>query len=105
MVLVNISNDGWFGRTSEPVLHLRQAALRAVENRRYLVRASNNGYSAVISPAGERVAISGLFSRECLSAEILPLPARSWYTILGDWIVYLSAGIVALMMGLIIMRK
>ncbi len=104
-VLINISNDGWFGKTSEPRLHLRQAAFRAVENRRFMIRASNNGFSAVISPSGEIIRQTGLFVPGCLAAEIVSLAERTWYSILGDWVVYLSAGGVALLLGLVIMRK
>lgn len=104
-ILINISNDGWFGKTSEPLLHLRQAAFRAVENRRFMIRASNNGFSAVISPSGEIIRQTGLFAPGCLAAEIVPLAERTWYSILGDWVVYLSAGGVALLLGLIIIRK
>ncbi len=104
-VLINISNDGWFGKTSELLLHLRQAAFRAVENRRFMIRASNNGFSAVISPSGEIIRQTGLFVPGCLAAEIVPLAERTWYSILGDWVVYLSAGGVALFLGLIIIRK
>ena len=102
--LVNISNDGWFGRTSEPVLHLRQSSLRAVENRRYLVRAANNGFSAIISPDGS-IKRTGLFATECLSGEILPLSNRTIYSIAGDWIVYAAALILIISFAAILFRK
>ena len=50
--LVNISNDAWFGKSHEPVLHLNAAIFRSVENRRALVRASNTGVSAIINEKG-----------------------------------------------------
>jgi apolipoprotein N-acyltransferase len=70
-VLVNITNDGWFGDSAAPHQHLNMARLRAVENNRYLVRAANNGISAIIDPQGkvlartrtnEKTALSGTFS-------------------------------------------
>ncbi|MBN2158973.1 MAG: apolipoprotein N-acyltransferase [Spirochaetes bacterium] len=97
--LINISNDGWFGRSSEPVLHLRQASVRAIETRRYLIRAANNGISAIISPAGKAVVRSGLFTKECLHGEIVLLESKTPYAILGDWIVYAAA---ALLLGMLI---
>lgn len=57
-VLVNISNDAWFGDTSAPHQHLQLAALRAIEQGRYLVRCTNTGISAFIDPLG-RIKIAG----------------------------------------------
>ncbi|AGW14485.1 apolipoprotein N-acyltransferase [Megalodesulfovibrio gigas] len=51
-VLVNLSNDAWFGKTAAPTQHLHLAVLRAVEQRRSVVRATNTGISAVIMPTG-----------------------------------------------------
>lgn len=51
-VLVNLSNDAWFGKTAAPTQHLHLAVLRAVEQRRSVVRATNTGISAVIRPTG-----------------------------------------------------
>jgi apolipoprotein N-acyltransferase len=54
-VLVNITNDAWFGDTTEPWEHLALAQLRAVEHRRYLIRSTNSGVSAVVDPVGRVV--------------------------------------------------
>ncbi|MDD5196652.1 MAG: apolipoprotein N-acyltransferase [Candidatus Omnitrophica bacterium] len=53
--LVNITNDAWFGRTSEAYQHLAASVFRAVENRVHLVRAANTGVSGFIDPAGKAV--------------------------------------------------
>jgi len=84
-VLVTLANDAWFGDSHEPWLHLGLARLRAVEQRRYLVRATNSGVSAVVDPAGRLVARSGLFTRESLRATVRPLDGRTPYAVLGDW--------------------
>jgi len=51
-VLVNISDDGWYGDTSAPWQHLNMARMRAIENRRWLLRDTNNGVTASIDPYG-----------------------------------------------------
>ena len=51
-VLVNISDDGWYGDTSAPWQHLNMARMRAIENRRWMLRDTNNGVTAVIDPYG-----------------------------------------------------
>jgi len=55
-LLVNITNDAWFGATTEPWEHLALAQLRAVEHRKFLVRSTNSGVSAVVDPVGRVVA-------------------------------------------------
>jgi apolipoprotein N-acyltransferase len=57
-LLVNITNDAWFGATTEPWEHLALAELRAIEHRRYLVRSTNSGVSAIVDPAGRAIATS-----------------------------------------------
>jgi apolipoprotein N-acyltransferase len=51
-VLVNLSDDGWYGDTSAPWQHLNMARMRAIENRRWILRDTNNGVTAVIDPYG-----------------------------------------------------
>jgi apolipoprotein N-acyltransferase len=51
-VLVNVTNDAWFGESAAPFQHLAMARMRAIENHRYLLRAANNGISAIIDPFG-----------------------------------------------------
>ena len=51
-VLVNISDDGWYGDTSAPWQHLNMARMRAIENRRWILRDTNNGVTAAIDPYG-----------------------------------------------------
>jgi len=82
-LLVNISNDAWFGKTSQPNLHLNSARMRAIENRRYLIRASNSGISAVVSPDGKILAKSGIFTRESIHASAVKIKKLSKYTVYG----------------------
>jgi apolipoprotein N-acyltransferase len=84
-LLVNITNDAWFGDTAEPWEHLALAQLRAVEHRRYLVRGTNSGVSAVIDPVGRVVAQSGTFRQETVMAPIHWMRGVTVYERLGDW--------------------
>ncbi len=83
-VLVNITNDAWFGRSAAPVQHLAMAVLRAVEGRAYLLRAANTGISALVAPDGRIVEASGLFTPQVLSGRIAPRSGMSPYTRYGD---------------------
>lgn len=84
-VLINLTNDSWFGDTQEPWIHLLLSKYRAIEHRRYLVRSTNSGVSAVIDPLGRVVVQSGLLTRENLRTDIQMLDQDTVYTALGDW--------------------
>jgi apolipoprotein N-acyltransferase len=87
-LLVSITNDGWYGRTSAPDQHFAMAAFRAVENGVYLVRAANTGISAVVDPSGRVLARTQLFERTALVHDVtLAAPAsggRTFYARHGD---------------------
>jgi apolipoprotein N-acyltransferase len=84
-LLVNLTNDTWFGDSTEPWIHLALAKLRAVEHRRYLVRATNSGVSAIVDPVG-RVALHGHTAvEETLIGVAKFMRAKTVYEILGDW--------------------
>jgi apolipoprotein N-acyltransferase len=89
-LIVTLANDAWFGDSQGPWLHLAMAKLRAVEQRRYLVRATNSGISAVVDPVGRVVARSGLLARENLHATVRLLEGGTVYARLGDWVGWLS---------------
>ncbi len=103
--LVNISNDSWFGDSPMPYIHLNAARLRAIENRRFLLRASNSGISAVIAPTGEIAARSGLFTKERVDGEFVNMDQLSFYTRHGNLV--LAGAALALVMALIrvVVRK
>jgi apolipoprotein N-acyltransferase len=94
-LLVNLTNDAWFGDTLQPWMHLALAKFRAVEHRRYLVRATNTGVSAVVDPVGHVVVHSGSFTRETLHAEVAMLEGWTPYETLGDWPGWLGLGVIA----------
>jgi len=81
--LVNLTEDGWYGRTSEPEQHLALVALRAVENRVPVLRATNTGISASIDAAGRIVAAAPLGSEQALDVDFHPLSIETPYERLG----------------------
>jgi apolipoprotein N-acyltransferase len=83
-LLVNMTNDGWYGRTSAPYQHLAMARFRAVENGRYLVRAANTGISAVVDTRGRLLARTGLFERTVLVHEVPMVTGTTFYARYGD---------------------
>ncbi len=89
-LLINMTNDSWFGATQEPWIHLVLAQLRAIEHRRFLVRATNSGISAVIDPVGRIVAQTGVLTRENIRQEVRMLEGGTVYGTLGDWPGWLS---------------
>jgi apolipoprotein N-acyltransferase len=89
-LLVNISNDGWFGGTSAPAQHFMMARVRAVEHRRWLLRSTNTGFTASVDPYGRLAARLQPDIRGALDA---PYGFRSditLYTHWGDWLAWLS---------------
>ncbi len=88
-LLVNISNDGWFGRSAAPDQHLRMARVRAVENRRWLLRATNNGYTVAVDPYGRFVARLPADLRAALDVPYDFRTDRTLYVRWGDWFAWL----------------
>lgn len=69
-LLAVVTNDSWYGYSSGPFQHKEIAVLRAIENRRYVVRAANGGVSAIIDPLGKTVANTKLFEKDLLVGEV-----------------------------------
>ena len=84
-LLINLTNDAWFGDTQEPGIHLVLSQYRAIEHRRYMVRATNSGISAVVDPLGRVVAQTGVLTRENLRYDVRMLDVDTVYTRFGDW--------------------
>ncbi len=93
--LVTITNDGWYGRSSAPHQHFQIAVFRAVENRRYLLRAATTGISGIVDPYGRVIARSQLMTRTLLAAEISPRRDLSFYARHGDLLPYSSLTLTA----------
>ncbi|MGW8181436.1 MAG: apolipoprotein N-acyltransferase, partial [bacterium] len=83
-ILVNLTNDAWFGPTAAPKQHLQMAAFRAIENRKTLLRAANSGYSAVVSVRGEIDRQTSLFSQEIIVVDVEANSTKTPYSFLGN---------------------
>jgi apolipoprotein N-acyltransferase len=88
-LLVNLSNDGWFGHSAALEQHLAMARVRAVENRRWLLRATNTGLTASIGPYGRVVALLPPDRRAVLIAPYSFRSDLTLYTRWGDWFAWL----------------
>ncbi|MCZ6769959.1 MAG: apolipoprotein N-acyltransferase [Acidobacteria bacterium] len=96
-VLVNITNDSWYGRTAAPSQHLHMAAFRAIETRKPLVRIANSGYSVVIDYLGREGQKMGLFEEGMFIAEVAGNNYRSLYSYTGEWINIFIIGVTILL--------
>jgi apolipoprotein N-acyltransferase len=92
-LLVNVTNNAWYGDSTAPHQHLQIARMRALEAGRYLVRAANDGITAVIGPAGQIVARLPQFQEAVLRAEVQPMAGLTPYAILGNYPVVGSASV------------
>ena len=96
--MLNVTNDGWFGNTTGPRQHLHQARVRAVEEGLPLVRAANNGISAVVDGYGRILARLDLDARGVIDVALPAAVAPPPYARLGDtiflmlWLIGAAAG-------------
>jgi apolipoprotein N-acyltransferase len=95
-LLINITNDAWFGETSAPYQHMSMAVLRAVEGRVAVARAANTGVSCFIGPDGKILWTSRLNVPTAHTLEIPLLPGGSFYTRFGDVFAYACVVLVGL---------
>ncbi len=95
-VLVNITNDAWYGRSSAPYQHLSMAVFRAVENRVPLLRAANTGITAIIDENGRITGKTGLFEEAFLNGVVRQGTGGTLYTRFGDAFAFLCLGMAVL---------
>jgi apolipoprotein N-acyltransferase len=103
--LVTITNDGWYGKSSAPYQHFSIAILRAVENRRYLLRAATTGISGIIDPYGRILSKSRLMTKTHLTEVITPTNKLTFYTKFGDILPYLSLTLSLVFLILAVIKK
>jgi len=102
-LLINTSNDAWFGSSIAADQHIEIARMRALETGRYLLRATNTGVTAVISPTGTLLAQAPQFEQFVLEAEVLPMQGATPYVKIGNrWLLLLP---VLLIVSLVMRRR
>ena len=104
-VLINLSDDGWYGDSSAPWEHLDMARMRAIENDRWLLRATNTGVTAAIDPYGRVVQQMPRHVRGALLAKFNYISDETFYTRHGDWIAWICAILSALILAISIVRS
>jgi apolipoprotein N-acyltransferase len=89
-ILVNLTNDAWFGNTVAPWQHARLAQWRAIETRRTLIRITNTGLTTIINARGEMLQTLPLFTTGILKADAQVLDSQTLYVRFGDWFAWLA---------------
>jgi apolipoprotein N-acyltransferase len=98
-LLINITNDAWFGDTAAPHYHFALSTLRTIEQRRFLVRATNSGISAVVDPTGAVLQETPTFQPASFAATVALLSSTTLYARTGDltgWAIVLAGAVVLL---------
>ena len=104
-VLVNITNDAWFGDTSAPFQHFSMAVFRAVETRLYLARAANTGISAIVDPKGKIVAETDIFEKASLKGNVKYSNIQTIYVKYGDVLVIVCFLLVVFYFILVLFKR
>jgi apolipoprotein N-acyltransferase len=94
-VLVNISDDGWYGDTSAPFEHIDMVRMRAIENRRWVLRSTNTGITAAIDPQGRITATLPRHVRSSLDVFFSYRNDETFYTVHGDWLAWICGVVTA----------
>jgi apolipoprotein N-acyltransferase len=104
-LLTTITNDAWFGTSSGPYQHFDQAAMRAIEQGRYLARAANTGISGFVDPYGRVLWQSALFEPAVQVQEVRFLSGRTVYGRIGDSTAYAGLAITLLALASTLRKK
>ncbi|MBN2362391.1 MAG: apolipoprotein N-acyltransferase [Deltaproteobacteria bacterium] len=97
--IFNLTNDSWYGDTTEPLEHLVLASFRAIENRRPLVRSTNTGISVFIDPVGRIQRRSGQWTREVVVDEVPMMTGRTVFMVVGNWFGWAAFALLLVGMG------
>ena len=104
-LLATVTNDAWFGRSGARYQHLQIARMRALESRRYLLRAANDGVSAIVAPDGHVVASAPEFKPAVLQGMVQPRTGMTSYLRFGDWPILGVSGLIIVAFGLRLLKN
>lgn len=94
-LIVHITNDGWFGRTTGPYQHATMARMRVIENGVSMARCANTGISMLIDPAGRVLGKTELYTRTILAGQLPLVNATTVYARYGDWFIFMCVLVMA----------
>ncbi|HXC96273.1 MAG TPA: apolipoprotein N-acyltransferase [Edaphobacter sp.] len=104
-VLINVSNDGWYGDTSAAWQHINMVRMRAIENHRWILRATNTGVTAAINPYGRVTAAAPRHQRTSIQVHFAYEHGLTFYAAHGDLFAYVCAFVTAIALALSFQRK
>jgi apolipoprotein N-acyltransferase len=104
-LLVNITNDAWYGKSVGPWQHARLAQSRAIETRRSLLRVTNTGVTSLVNAKGELVQSLPMFVPEVLKADVDILEGETYYVRYGDWFAWIMTIITLWLMMNVLRRR
>ena len=100
-LLVNLTNDAWYGKSAGPWQHLRLAQSRAIETRRSLLRVTNTGVTSLVNAKGELIKSLPLFTEAVMQTDVDILNGETYYVRFGDWFAW---GMTAISIGLLLLH-
>jgi apolipoprotein N-acyltransferase len=95
-LLTTITNDAWYGESSAPFQHFEMAAMRSIEQGRYLIRAANTGITGIVDPYGRVLARTRLGEATVVVGEVRFVQARTLYATMGDRVAHAALALTAL---------
>jgi apolipoprotein N-acyltransferase len=104
-IIINGTNDSWFGKSIEPMMHLHIAGYRSIENRKTLVRATCTGYSGIFEPSGVLKRTSKLLEKDSFVEEVPLLEIKTIYRMGGFLFVYFLGIIILIVFSYAVFRK
>lgn len=104
-ILVNITNDAWYERSSAPYQHFSFYVLRAVENGRYVVRCANTGISGIIDPMGRIIERTELYEVKSIFGEVYAFSGQTFYSRYGEWFLLTLLSVYASILLIFYFRK